>query len=226
MNNAWSPHQLFAYMNIDEIETFLCVAELGNFSRASLKLHRTQPAISRRIALLEQSLKSPLFERAVRTVKLTAAGRAFLPHATAVMAAIRDGQRAVRDVDRSEPRGQSLSLAIVGTLADSHIVETLRKFEALRPGVSVHLTTATSREVSDLVRAGEVELGLRYFADQDPALTCEELGTERLHLIVSAAHPIRARRLRDLRRCHARNGSGFRRIVRSRNRTATCSSAS
>jgi len=185
-------------MNIDEIEAFLCVAELGNFSRASLKLHRTQPAISRRIGLLEQSLKTKLFERSGRSVKLTHAGRAFLPHAVAVLAAIRDGERAVRDIDGDARQARSLNLAIVGTLADSYIVETLRRFEASTPGVDVQLMTATSREVSDLVKGGEVELGLRYFAYSDPVLVCEPLGTERLYLIVPRSHPVRAKRVRDL----------------------------
>src|SRR5262245_31746689 len=129
-------------MNVDEIEAFLCVAELGNFSKASLKLHRTQPAISRRISLLEQSLRAPLFERTSRAAKLTPAGQAFLPHARAVLAAIRDGRRAVRDLDRQDPGARSLNLAIVGTLADSHIVETLRSFETSMPGTAVQLSTA------------------------------------------------------------------------------------
>lgn len=186
-------------MNVDEIEAFLCVAELGNFSKASLKLHRTQPAISRRIGLLEQSLNAVLFERTARSAKLTAAGRAFLPHAQAVRAALRDGQRAVRDVEQHSRPAEPLGLAIVGTLADSHIVATLRKFEAAVPGAGVALTTATSREVSDLVKSGEVELGLRYFADPDPQLACEVLGSEQLYLVVARDHRVRVRRLKDLR---------------------------
>jgi DNA-binding transcriptional LysR family regulator len=209
MNNASPRHQLFAYMNVDEIETFLCVAELGNFSKASLKLHRTQPAISRRIALLEQSLGAALFERAARSAKLTRAGQAFLPHAIAVLAAIRDGRRAVTDAKRAPSASRHLSLAIVGTLADSHIVETLRTFQASAPGASVALTTATSREVSELVKAGDVELGLRYFPDTDPALECETLGTERLYLIVPARHAARARRVRGLQAFARENWLGF-----------------
>jgi len=196
-------------MNVDEIEAFLCVAELGNFSKASLKLHRTQPAISRRIRLLEQSLQAVLFERTARAAKLTAAGRAFLPHAQAVRAALRDGARAVRDADQRAQRVPAVTLAIVGTLADSNIVAALRKFEASVPRASVRLATGTSREVSELVRSGEVELGLRYFADLDPLLACEQLGTERLYVVVPAKHKVRARRLRDLRSLAAESWLSF-----------------
>jgi hypothetical protein len=51
-------------MNIDEIRTFVAIAQLGGFSRAADRLHRSQPAISRRIGLIEQELGAPLFERA------------------------------------------------------------------------------------------------------------------------------------------------------------------
>jgi DNA-binding transcriptional LysR family regulator len=208
INNAWQCHQLYAYMNVDEIEAFLCVAELGNFSKASLQLHRTQPAISRRISILEQSLKTVLFERTARSARLTAAGRAFLPHAQAVRAALRDGARAVRDVEQRTQPPQPFSLAVVGTLADAHLVAALRKLEASLPGTSVALTTATSREVSELVKSGEAELGLRYFADADPLLTCEPLSTERLHLVVSKNHPA-PRRLPDLRTLAGEQWLGF-----------------
>jgi len=195
-------------MNLDEIEAFLCVAELGNFSKASLKLHRTQPAISRRISLLEQALRAALFERTARSAKLTAAGRAFLPHAQAVRAALRDGARAVRDVEQHTESAQSFTLAVVGTLADAQLVAALRKLEATFPGTSVALTTATSREVSELVKSGEVELGLRYFADADALLACEPLTTEKLHLVVPKRHKV-PRRIPDLRTLAEEQWLGF-----------------
>lgn len=195
-------------MNVDEIEAFLCVAELGTFSKASLQLHRTQPAISRRIGLLEQSLQAVLFERTARSAKLTAAGRAFLPHAQAVRAALRDGQRAVRDVGRHTHPAQPLSVAVVGTLADAQLVAALRKLETALPGTAVALTTATSREVSELVKSGEIELGLRYFIDHDALLDCEQLTTERLHLVVAKHHKVRGR-LPDLRTLEHEQWLGF-----------------
>ena len=60
----------------------------------------------------------------------------------------------------------AVSLAMVGTLADSNIVEVLRRFVQRSKSVELDLRTATSEEVSELVRRGEVTLGLRYFADE------------------------------------------------------------
>ena len=63
-----------------------------------------------------------------------------------------------------------VSLAIVGTLAGATIVEQLRHFCAQHRNARLELRTANSFEVSDLVRHGEVSLGLRYFADTSPEL--------------------------------------------------------
>ena len=63
--------------------------------------------------------------------RLTEAGRAFLPHAEAALAALKDGQDAVRAL-QAGPQG-AVSLALVGTLADTQVVDTLRRFRAARP---------------------------------------------------------------------------------------------
>ena len=182
-------------MNVDEIQTFVTVAELGGFTRAGEKLHRSQPAISRRITLLEQELGAPLLERIRGGVRLTAAGRAFLPHAEAALAAMRDGSEAVRSM--LQERGGTLSLALVGTLADTRMVDLLREFSGAWQGGRVDLRTATSREVSDLVRRGEVTLGLRYFADHTPSLVSEAVGSEAMCVVVAADHRLAGRTLND-----------------------------
>ncbi|HJP77263.1 MAG TPA: LysR family transcriptional regulator [Pseudonocardiaceae bacterium] len=193
-------------MTLDEVETFVCIAETGGFTQASRRLHRSQPAISRRIHELEASLGTALFERVGRRVTLTDAGRALLPHAEAALAAIRDGERAVRD--RADVP-QTLRLVIVGTLADSHIVDALREFTARATDVTVDLRTATSNEVSLLVRNGEADLGLRYNDDTDPKLESIRLGDEKLYVVVPAGHPITADQLPDLTPLHQEKWLGF-----------------
>ncbi|TDD20807.1 LysR family transcriptional regulator [Nonomuraea diastatica] len=196
-------------MTVEEIEAFAAIAELGGFTEASRKLNRSQPAISRRIRELERSLGAALFERTGRRVALTDAGRALLPYAEAALAAMRDGERAVRDAAERPGGAQTLSLAIVGTLADSHIVDALRTFESRFPEASVELRTATSLEVSALVRGGQASLGLRYFPDADPTLESIPLGVEKLLVVVPAAHPVTTRRLPDLRAFEGERWLGF-----------------
>src|SRR5579871_1102542 len=112
-------------MDIEGIRTFLAIAELGGFTRAGLRLHRSQPAVSRRLLLIQRELGAPLFERLRGRARLTEAGRVFLPHAEAALASIKDGEEAVRAL-QSGIEG-TVSLALVGTLADTRIVGALRR---------------------------------------------------------------------------------------------------
>src|SRR3984893_8772056 len=180
-------------MDINEIRSFLTIAQLGGFTRAADRLHRSQPAISRRIGLIEQELGAPLLERVRGRVALTVAGRAFLPFAEAVLAAVGDGREAVRAT--IDDKGGAVSLALVGTLADSNIVEVLRQFAQRSAAVELDLRTATSQEVSDLVRRGEVTLGLRYHADERGELVSRIVGVEPMRVICSSEHPVVGKRV-------------------------------
>ena len=83
-------------MELDHVEAFVAIVRHGGFSRASSALHLSQPAISRRVHLLERELGAPLFERLRSGAVLTDAGRAFLPHAEALLASVRGLRRAKR----------------------------------------------------------------------------------------------------------------------------------
>lgn len=181
-------------MDIESIRTFLSIAQLGGFTRAAGQLHRSQPAISRRIGMIEQELGAPLLERVRGGVRLTAAGKAFLPFAEAALAAIKDGRDAVRATVTQE--AGDVSLALVGTLADTHIVDVLRKFARRSKSSMLDIRTASSQEVSDLVRRGEVVLGLRYFADAAPELSLRVVGEEVMLVVCSPDHPLAGRRVR------------------------------
>jgi DNA-binding transcriptional LysR family regulator len=184
-------------MDSDGLATFLAVHRLGAITRAATAMHLSQPAMSRRLTTLERELGVPLFERVTNGMTLTDAGRALLPYAESVVAGLEDAAAAVEAV-RSDPAGP-VSLALVGTLAGTHLTEILKGFARRQPRIRVNLRTATSREVSDLVRRADVTLGLRYAADPDPHLTYEHLYDERLVLVGPPDHPPR-RRLRDLGR--------------------------
>jgi DNA-binding transcriptional LysR family regulator len=180
-------------MDIDELRAFVAIAQLGGFTRAADRLHRSQPAISRRIGLLERELGAPLLERVRGGAGLTEAGRTFLPFAETVLSAIEDGRQAVQAT--FSEAGGAVSLALVGTLADSNIVEVLRQFAERSKSVELDLRTATSQEVSDLVRRGEVTLGLRYHADERKELVSRIVGVEPLRVICSPEHPLAGKRV-------------------------------
>jgi DNA-binding transcriptional LysR family regulator len=194
-------------MDIDEIQTFVAIAELGGFTRAAQRLHRSQPAISRRLGLLEQELGAPLFERIRGHARLTEAGRAFLPHAEAALAALKDAREAVRTL-QTGLQG-AISLALVGTLADTHIVDVLRRFARRSQDVRLELRTASSAEITDLVRRGEATLGLRYFASERPELVSLDAGGEAMLVVAAPSHRLAGRRVRDARALAGDRWIGF-----------------
>ena len=194
-------------MDIAGVETFLAIAELGSFTRAARRLHRSQPAISRRLEIVEHELGAPLFERLRGRARLTEAGRIFLPHAEAALASLRDGAEAVRGL-QSGIEG-AISLALVGTLADTHILDALRAFASRAAHVRLQLRTASSREVTDLVRRGEVTLGLRYYRVERPELVSLDAGHENLLVVAAAGHRLAGSRIRNTRLLVGERWIGF-----------------
>lgn len=172
-------------MELSEIEAFVTINRVGGFTRASLLLHLSQPAISRRIELLERELGAPLFERLPVGIRLTEAGRAFLPYAQQMLAAVEDGRTAVRALEEEEQG--AITLALVGTLASTDLTEHLRAFRETYPQVHLRLCTARSDEVSTLVQQGDAHLGLRYFIDPRPEIRSLLALNEPL-LVISATH--------------------------------------
>ena len=152
-------------MEISQLEAFIAVAKTGSFSKASETLHLSQPAISRRIALLEHALKASLFERMPKGIILSDSGKTFLPYAMRVMSSIKDGMDALK-TDNDIALG-SINIAVVGTLASTNLSQKLKAFRATYPKVELNLRTALSDEVSDLVLSGEVHLGMRYFPESN-----------------------------------------------------------
>jgi len=184
------------HMDSEALKTFVAIHRADGFSNAAEALHRSQPAISRRIAQLEAEIGAPLFERTGGRVVLSQAGRVLLPHAERVMAALNDAAQAL-----AEAKGAAagpVSLAVVGTLADAELTAKLKRFAARFPKAPLSLSTATSAEVSERVRRGEADIGLRYFDDPAGDLSCTPAGRETLCVACAAGHPLARKGVRSL----------------------------
>lgn len=183
-------------MESEALRTFLAIHHLGGFSQAARVLNRTQPAISRRIALLEDELGAPLFDRISGRVVLSQAGRMLLPYAERALAAIEDCA-AVTQALLAETSGP-VSIVVVGTLASTNLTAVLKSFAVNFKAVELRLSTATSVEVSDRVRRGEAVIGLRYLHDPSPDIIGTLLGTEKLVVASSADHPLAHKKVASL----------------------------
>jgi DNA-binding transcriptional LysR family regulator len=194
-------------MNINEIEAFVSILRTGGVTHAAERLHRSQPAITRRIKLLEDKIGVPLIERVRGKAVPTEAGQAFLPFAEAVLVAIKDGAEAVRAL--RAPEQGTIRLALVGTLAGTTVVTHLRRFMRTHPKVRIELRTANSQDVSGLVRNGEVTLGLRYFDDPSPELISEAVSTETMLVACSSDHRLAGRVVHDTVKLAGERWIGF-----------------
>lgn len=184
-------------MDSEALLTFLTVHRAGGISRAAEELRRTQPAISRRLALLEAELGVPLFERTREGVVLSQAGGVLVPYAERVSAVLCDAADAM-DNFLSESAGP-VSLAVVGTLAGASLGTVLKTFSVLCPSADLLLQTATSDEVGELVRRGEAVIGLRYFDDPSSDLETILIGSEKLGVVCAPTHAFADNKVKSLR---------------------------
>ena len=145
-------------MDIQNIRAFLMVAETGSFSRAAEKLFITQPAISKRISLLEQSLDTRLFDRIGRQVQLTEAGRAVLPGYRRILAEIDESQRIVSNL-----RGATSGILKFGTshhIGLHRLPPVLRRYTRQYPQVELDIQFMDSEQAAALILKGDIELAL------------------------------------------------------------------
>ncbi len=82
-------------MDIQNIRAFLMVVETRSFSRAAEKLFITQPAISKRISMLEFSLDCQLFDRLGKNIQLTQAGEALIPSYQKILTELNESERII-----------------------------------------------------------------------------------------------------------------------------------
>jgi len=118
----------------------------------------TQPSLTARLLALEKELGEPLFVRSRQGMRLTDAGRGFLPYAERAMRALRDGRKALEEV-RSGVAGHLL-LAAAPAVSTYLLPSILERFAEKHPRVEVAVRTGHSEDVQKMVLRDEVQLGL------------------------------------------------------------------
>ncbi len=143
-------------MELRQLEYFVAVAQEANFTRAAARLHVAQPGVSAQIKGLEREVGQPLFDRSGRTVRLTQAGAAMLPHAQAALAAVADARAAV-DAIGGLLRGH-VAVGMVTACASVDLADLLASFHAEHPGVEIHLSEANSDVLLSSLQDGSLDL--------------------------------------------------------------------
>lgn len=178
-------------IELDGIKAFVIVAECGSFSQAADRLHLTQPAVSKRIALLESQMGVRLFDRIGRTVGLTEAGRELEPRAREILRAVEDTQRAIGNL-AGNVSGQ-LSVATSHHIGLWRLPAVLKAYAGQYPQVQLDLHFMDSEVAHDEIVQGKLELGIITLAPQPhERLTSIPVWRDDLVFMCAADHPLAA----------------------------------
>ena len=146
-------------MTLRQVSYFVAVADEASFTLAAGRLRISQPSLSQQVQALERDVGARLLERTPRGVRLTAAGREFLPEARAMLAASERARLAVRQVDALE--GGELEIATVRSLAVGVLPALVGEFRRRHPGVRIWLREYTHRDrLNESIQAGLSDLAV------------------------------------------------------------------
>ena len=145
-------------MDNQNLKAFLTVAETGSFSGAAEKLHLTQSAVSKRIALLEEQVAKKLFDRIARQVSLTEAGQALLPRARHILQESEAAIQAIHDL--SGDASGRLRLAISHHLGLHRLPPVLKTFADRHPNVNLDIAFMDSEKAYEQVLQGHSDVAV------------------------------------------------------------------
>lgn len=174
-------------MELSELRVFLKVASERSFSRAAMKLHRTQPAVSQSVRRLEDSVGERLFDRATKDATLTEAGRLLRDYAERLLRLSEEAETAVKDL-RDLRRGRVL---VGANEASVHVVLPLvQRFRTTHPLVHVDVRRIPSRQIGAEVAQGSLDFGVLTFPPAETRLGSFVLGHDELVMLVHPSHPL------------------------------------
>ena len=192
-------------MELRHLRYFVAVAEEENVSRAALRLHVSQPALSRQIRDLEDELGFALLERSAKSVRLTEAGRVFLTETRAVLQRVAEAVATARAT--AERAGGELHIGYAMSPTVRILPQALRAFQSQRPEIRVKLHDLSTEEMLEGLRGGKLDLA---FMVRSPASTMlrglrwENLTALPVRLAVPPKHPFARRasvKMDEVARC-------------------------
>lgn len=179
-------------MELANLAAFIAIADHGSFSAAAERLHLTQPAVSKRIALLEGQLQARLFDRLGRQIVLTEAGQALLPRARRILGELEDTRRALDNLDNEV--GGRLSLATSHHIGLHRLPALLRQFTAAHPRAALDIRFLDSELAYQEVLQGQVELAVTTLGPQTlPPLLATPVWRDPLEFVVAPRHSLAQR---------------------------------
>jgi DNA-binding transcriptional LysR family regulator len=178
-------------MDLHVLQVFRAVATEKSFSRAAVKLGRTQPAVSLAVQRLEAMVGEPLIDRSAKEVRLTDAGGLVLDYARRF-----DNLRDELTVALAELRDNAAGKLTVGANESTtlYLLPHLARYRRRYPRVRLQVRRTQSSRIPIELIEGDLELGVISYAPQDPRLVSRVIYTDHLAFIVSPQHRLARRK--------------------------------
>ena len=179
---------------LDEMRSFVILAESGSLQRAAERLFLTPSAVTRQIQRLEATLKTPLLDRRVKPGRITREGRAVLD-AGRHMLRMMDDLKASGAKD-AEPSG-IFRVGLSHALAQPSLVASIRRLTTRFPRLQPVLSTELRQNLIGQVRSGELDVALAFLATDDAVpsdVATSVLAAERVVLVRAKGSYPRSRR--------------------------------
>lgn len=176
-------------VKLRHIETFVEVARQRSVGKAAQALHVSQPAVTKTMRELEDELGVALHEREGRGIRLTGQGERFLRHASASIAALRQGVDSVA-VQRDDVA--PVRIGALPTVASLIMPEAMRIFLEGNPEGRARIVTGDNRAILEQLRLGELDIVVGRLATLELmiGLSFEHLYSEVVRLVVRPGHPL------------------------------------
>ncbi len=185
-----------ATVEVANLKAFVAVAEQSSFSLAARQLFITQPAVSKRIAALEQELNSQLFDRVSSSVTLTEAGETLLVSARRILLEINHAINEIKSLD--DEVGGRLKVGTSHHVGIHRLPPVLRAFNANYPAVELDLSFLDSELACEQVQDGQLELAVVTLPQVVPNnLLTDTIWPDPLSIVVPTDHPLARKRPQD-----------------------------
>jgi LysR family nitrogen assimilation transcriptional regulator len=202
-------------MNLNQLETFVHVAEHGSFSKAALVLGAAQPALSRQVRALEVELHEALFLRHGRGVQLTETGRQLLERCHVILHLVTEAKESL-SAHSTEPVGH-ITIAMPSTLARLLTLPLITAFRKEMPMARLTIVEGLSAHITEWLASGRADIGLVYNPSPLSSLDIQPLRKERLCLVSPAqeapAGPITLQQLSKYALVMPERGHSFRKLM-------------
>jgi DNA-binding transcriptional LysR family regulator len=171
-------------LDIDQLRTFIAIAESGSFTRAAEIVHKTQSAVSMQMKRLEERLERPVFARDGRASKLTEDGERLLDYARRIVKLNVEALATFADIELTG----RVRLGVPDDYADRYLPDIMARFSRVYPGVELTILCEPSLDLMARIDANEIDIAIVTSCEGDRA--SEIFRQERLLWVTSSRHAV------------------------------------